>query len=408
MIEVHEWAEIRHLWFVEKLSKREISRRTGRHRATITRAIESADPPNYQRPKTASKLEPFKDEIRRLLVDDPAIKSQRVRELIGEQGYAGGKTICDAHVRELRAQIAPARTFQRTTYRPGEILQFDLWRPRDEIPVGRDQTRAGYVVTAVLGYSRAGAASLIFSKHADDILWGLWRAIERLGGLPEKLVIDREGSLHARGGRPTDPFAAFAGALACDPVILEPRDCQAKGVVERLQGFMETSFEPGRRFANELDFQDQLDCWFDERANVRVHKTLRERPADRLLREATSLRELPDSPPDTDYSFATRVPSQPYLRIDTNDYSVDPRFAGRLVEVRASQREITVTAIGGGHAAAHKRSFAKHLTITAPAHQASLESLMKARREGPPGRRAVAAEIEVELRDLAAYDRLVA
>ncbi len=113
MIEVHEWAEIRHLWFVEKVSKREISRRTGRHRDTVRRAIESADPPNYRRPQKLSKLEPFKDEIRRLLSEDSAMPSQRIRELITELGYAGGKTICDEYVREARAQMAPARHARR-------------------------------------------------------------------------------------------------------------------------------------------------------------------------------------------------------------------------------------------------------------------------------------------------------
>ena len=48
---------------------------------------------------------------------------------------------------------------------------------------------------------------------------------------------------------------------------------------------MERSFEPGRAFANELDFQLQLDAWFDTRANARHHRTLRCRPIDRLLEE---------------------------------------------------------------------------------------------------------------------------
>ena len=63
----------------------------------------------------------------------------------------------------------------------------------------------------------------------------------------------------------------------------EPADPQAKGAVERLQGYAETNFEPGRRFANDLDFQDQLDAWFVE-VNARTHKTLRARPVDRWRR----------------------------------------------------------------------------------------------------------------------------
>jgi hypothetical protein len=35
---------------------------------------------------------------------------------------------------------------------------------------------------------------------------------------------------------------------------------QAKGAVERLQGYLVTNFERGRRFANERDYQLQLDA----------------------------------------------------------------------------------------------------------------------------------------------------
>lgn len=69
----------------------------------------------------------------------------------------------------------------------------------------------------------------------------------------------------------------------------------AKGGVERLQGYLETNFEPGRRFANELDFQLQLDAWF-EKANARTHKTVRARPIDRLNEERAVCRRCPPEP----------------------------------------------------------------------------------------------------------------
>ena len=141
-------------------------------------------------------------------------------------------------------------------------MQFDLWQPKREIPVGYGQTRKGYVVVGALGFSRFGAGALVFSKEAPDVLWGMRRCVWRIGALPERLVVDREGCLHAGGGRPTEEFASFCGQLSVGWRILDPGDCQAKGVIERLQGFIETSFEPGRSFANELDFQDQLDRWF--------------------------------------------------------------------------------------------------------------------------------------------------
>src|SRR4051794_6010833 len=283
-------------------------------RNTIRAALRTSAPPKYRRRSAPSKLDPFKHEIRRLLREDPRLPGQRVRELIAPLGYAGGKTIVDDYLRDLRPLFDPPRTFQRTVYRPGEICQFDLWEPRAEIRVGHGQTRRGWVVVACLGYSRAGAGALIFSRQLQDLLAGIRRCLWSLGALPQTLVWDRQSGLHAGGGRPTVDFAAFCGALRVGWHFCEPRDPQAKGAVERLQNFIETSFEPGRVFANELDFQLQLDAWFDARANPRMHKTLRARPIDRLAEERQVMAPLPGAPPDTDRRWVLRVPPDPYLR----------------------------------------------------------------------------------------------
>ncbi len=84
-----------------------------------------------------SKLDPFRDEIHRLLKADPKLPGVRVRELLEPLGCTVCKTIVDDYLREVRPLFAPpARTFQRTVYRPGEICQFDVWQPRAEVPVG--------------------------------------------------------------------------------------------------------------------------------------------------------------------------------------------------------------------------------------------------------------------------------
>jgi hypothetical protein len=237
----------------------------------------------------------------------------------------------------------------------------------------------------------------VFSKEAPDLLYGVGECLLKLGGLPETLVWDREGALHAGGGRPTDPFAGFCGELGVGWRFLEARDPQSKGVVERLQGYAETSFEPGRSFANELDFQEQLDRWFAERANVRFHRTLRCRPADRLAEELTVMRALPERLPDVDRRLVTRIAPDPYVRVDSNDYSLDPRLVGRRVELRVSQREILAVALETGELACrHARSFARHRTITALEHARALREL----RGAPP-------EPEVEQRPLARYDALI-
>ena len=400
MLDVRRWAEIRRMREVEGVSIHEIVRRTGHDRNTVRRALRREGPPRYERPPRSSKLDAFKDEIHRLLRDDARIPGKRVRELIEELGYEGSKTILDDYLREVRPLFELRRTYQRTTYRPGELLQFDLWEPRAEIPVGHGQSRRAYVVTAELGYSRAIAAALVFAKEAPDVIYGMSRCLGRLGALPETLVWDREGAIHAGGGQPTDAFAGFCGALRVGWVILEARDPEAKGALERSHRFMRTNFEPGRSFANELDYQLQLDEWC-EKVNGRVHRTTRAVVAERLAAERERMRPLPARMPDPDRRFVVRVPAQPYLRLDTNDYSLDPRLAGRRVEVRVSQTDITAVALNTGELACrHRRRFARHLTFTDPAHQRALDELRGERRQ----RR---RDVDVELRPLARYDALI-
>ena len=400
MLDVRRWAEIRRMKEVEKLSIREIARRTGHDRNTVRAALRSDSPPRYRRAPRPSKLEPFKPEIHRLLKLDAGLQGKRIREEIEALGYEGGKTILDDYLREVRPLYLPPRTRQRTSYRPGELCQFDLWEPSGEIPVGHGQTRRGYVVTCALGFSRATASALVFSKRAPDLLWGIGSCLRFLGALPSKLVWDREGALHAGEGQPTGEFAAFCGQLALGWHFCWPRDPQAKGIVERHQGHLETNFEPGRSFAGPEHYQSELDAW-ERRIAGRELRTIRARPAERLAEERRSMRELPTEMPDTDLRFVIRVPTQPYLRFDTNDYSLDPRFAGRRVEARISQREITAVALDTGEQVArHRRSFAKGLTFTDPTHQAELDRLLGLRRRRSP-------DVEVEARPLERYDALI-
>jgi hypothetical protein len=383
---------------VEGLSAREISRRTGLARDTVARLLVASDPPKYRRESVGSKLDPFREWICEQLRTDPRIQSQRLREMAGELGYEGGKSIFDDFVREVRPRFQVRRTFQRTVYRPGELVQCDLWEPKELVPVGHGQTRRGWVVTCEVCWSRVIAGTLVFSKEAPDILWGLARNLSMLGALPEKLVWDREAAIGG-GGRPTVPFAAFCGQLSVGWVILEARDPQAKGVLERSHRFMRSNFEPGRVFANHLDFQDRLDAW-TEKANGRVHRTVRAVPAERLAEEKQRMRPLPARMPDVDRRQVVRVPAQPFVRVDRNDYSIDPQFAGRRVELRVSQTEVTAVVLDTGELAArHRRVFAGGLTFTDPAHQTRLERQRETRRQRH--------QVEVEIRPLSRYDRLI-
>ena len=120
MLAVEQWAEIRRLVLVDGRSQRHVARMLGVARETVAKAVASATPPRYVRPPVVSKVDPFKDWVCEQLRADPTIPSQRLREMAVVLGYAGGRSIFDDYVREVRPRYRVRRTFQRTVYRPGE------------------------------------------------------------------------------------------------------------------------------------------------------------------------------------------------------------------------------------------------------------------------------------------------
>jgi hypothetical protein len=110
---------------------------------------------------------------------------------------------------------------------------------------------------------------------------------------------------------------------------------------------------------------------------------------------------LPPVAPATGWHRAARLSRDHYVRLDGNDYSVDPAFIGRRIEITADLHRVRVTCEGKA-AADHERCWARHQTVTDPAHLAAARAMRAARGRlaSVPG----PADAEVEHRDLAVYD----
>ena len=132
------------------------------------------------------------------------------------------------------------------------------------------------MLVVTLAFSRFTAATMIPSRQAGDILSGMWLLISQLGRVPKTLVWDRESAIGGTG-RVSAPAAAFAGTLATRIRLAPPRDPEFKGMVERNNGFFETSFLPGRVFASPADFNAQLGDWLT--AGQHPHRPSRSRAA---------------------------------------------------------------------------------------------------------------------------------
>ena len=203
------------------------------------------------------------------------------------------------------------------------------------------------------------------------------RLIGRLEAVPRTLVWDGEGAVgrYRRGGSVlTAETHAFRGVLGARVLICRPADPEAKGLLERVHGYLETSFLPGRSFAGPADFNTQLGEFFD-RANRRWRRTLGCAPVDRLAADKAA---MPPVAPATGWRASLRLPRDYYVRLDSNDYSVDPAVIGRRIEVIADLDRVRAFC-GGQVVADHERIWARHQTLTDPAHWAAAQALSPGR-----------------------------
>jgi transposase len=404
VLKVEDWAEIRRLRLAEGVPIKEIARRLGVARNTVRAALTSDRPPTYQRALRGSVVDPYEPQVRALLKEWPKMPAPVIAARIGWSYSEGPLKKLLARIRPEYVGIDPV---DRVTYQPGQLTQCDLWFPEPRIPVGAGQERILPVLVMTLAFSRFMTAAMIPSRQAGDILAGMWALIRGIGRVTRTLLWDRESAIGGTG-RVSVPAAAFAGTLATQIRLAPPRDPEFKGMVERTNGFLETSFLPGRTFASPIDFNAQLGEWLT-RANARTVRSIQGRPVDLLETDYPAMLALPPLDPPIGLTHRVRLGRDYYVRLDTVDYSVDPRVIGKFVDVSASAQDVTVCC--DGHVVArHTRSWAKQGVVTDPAHRATAAQMRQALAEDRQRRQAATRHHTdghtVTLRALPDYDAL--
>jgi transposase len=390
---VEDWALIRRL-VADGVPQRQVARQLGIGRSTVARAVVSAVPPKYERKPVPTSFSPFEARVRALLQEHPEMPATVLAERVG---WDGSISWFRENVGRLRPQFRRPDPADRLTWEPGDAAQCDLWFPPARIPLEDGSTALLPVLVITAAHSRFTTCQMIPTRKTEDLLLGSWELIQALGGVPRRLIWDNESGI-GRGGRLAEGVAAFTGTLATQIVQLRPRDPESKGIVERRNGFFETSFMPGRQFTSPADFNAQLTGWL-ERANHRVVRTIRARPADLIEADRAAMLPLPPAAPQLGWHHRVRLGRDYYVRLDASDYSVDPAVIGRLVDVTADLERVQARA-DGRLVADHARVWARGTTITDPGHAQTARRLREEFRQPRP------AGSGGDLgRDLADYDR---
>jgi len=341
------------------------------------------------------------------------------QELRLQRGFTGSYETVKLAVRPLRAEASLAGLTQRRFETgPGEQAQVD-W---GQITVGLGGQRVKvHIFVMTLGYSRRGYAEGFLHERMADLLAAHERAFAHFGGRCEHLLYDRMrtvvlGSSTDSGGtrrpRLNATFAAFADHWGFTPRLCQPYRAQTKGKVESGVKYVKRNFVPGRTFEDLDDFNQQLMTWQAEVADLRIHGTTHQRPIDRFADEAAALVPTGGQPSFLQAMVRPRVVADDWLiSIDGNRYSVPFGLIGQTVEVVRA---------GGSWLIRHRgRLVAEHPVLAGraqlsvlPEHGpgAALRNSRKryaAARSVDDSRSRLSEEREVEVRDLAIYDRLL-
>lgn len=338
-----------------------------------------------------------------MLDTDPRVPATVIIEHLRRDGYGGGITILKDYLVQVRPLFVQSKSYQRTSYLPGEVGHTDWWEPPLSVPVGPRASRKVFGLVTTLPHSAAHACVFAFSKGMADFLPAFSGTLVRLGGVPEAMVVDRDTSIVVPRSRPArlhPEVVALFGALRLRPIILGPRKPESKGQVERTVGYLETSFLPLRSFADIEDLQTQHDRWAAEVAFVRKPRRVGGKVADAWATEQGFLAPLPDPLPDTDRHTEVRVTKDGFCRVGDVDYSVPPGLSGRRLQVNASWNEVVIF-VEGTEIARHRRSFVPADVVLDPVHARALRLAREAQS------RLRDADPQIPAVDLARYDTLI-
>ena len=163
-------------------SVRQIARELKLNRKTVRKWVKRESFQKAPLPQRASKLDPFKAEIVRLL-ERHEYSAQQILQQIREHGYEGRYTIVKAFVRQVRPRRQPA--FLTLHFAPGECAQVD-WGYAGSVPVGATQRRLSFFVM-VLAFSRKMYLEFTLAETLEHFLACHQHAFEYFGGVVDQV-----------------------------------------------------------------------------------------------------------------------------------------------------------------------------------------------------------------------------
>lgn len=319
----------------------------------------------------ASKLDPFKDSIIRMLETHPYTGAQILHK-IREEGFDGGHTILTDYVRKIRPRRTPA--FLKLAFAPGECARVD-WGSHGPIRVGETQRRLSFFLM-VLCYSRMMYLEFTVSQTMEHWLSCHQNAFAAFGSVPKRIMVDNLKSAVLKriiGAAPVfnPKYLDFADHYGFSITPCGVGKGNEKGRVENGVGYVKKNLLAGLDLPDFHAMAPTARHWLDTVANVRVHGETRKKPIEMFQEERASLLPLPPHPYDIGAISQVRASSQFRVSLDSNHYSVPAEYAGSLLTLKTYPDRICLYH-GDRLIARHPRSYDRNKDFEDPDHPKQL------------------------------------
>jgi transposase len=327
-------------------------------------------------------VDPYRSFIQETFSRYPRLPASVLYRMVRARGYPGGED----HFRHLVAEMRPrkpAEAFLELRTLPGEQAQVD-WGSFGRRQVGGGERKLSAFVM-VLSYSRQLYVRFFYDQRMGSFLEGHVRAFDFFGGVAKTLLYDNLKSA---------VLERYDDVIRFNPRLLElaahyhflPKPvavCRGneKGRVERAIRYLRSSFLPGLVFTDLDDLNRLAERFCTAIASRRRWQQQREvSVADAYAKEKPLLVALPhDRFPAAEIVEAT-IGKTPYVRFDSNRYSVPHDHVRRQATVRASSTRVRIFD-SGELIAEHRRCWDKQQVVEEASHVAELvKEKRKARR----------------------------
>ncbi|NJK89865.1 MAG: IS21 family transposase [Myxococcales bacterium] len=318
-----------------------------------------------------SKAAPFASKVSAWLKADSNLPTQELLRRAKEVGYVGNKSAFYGLVAGLRPpRAAPVVRFEGL---PGEFSQHDFGQVDVTYVDGRKQRI--HFFASRLKYSRYAAVTLVENERVETVVRCLARDFVTFGGLPLMAVFDRPRSIVTKGGkgRAVEEFnATFAQAIVDIGVGVEmcaPRSGNQKGSVERLVGWVKSSFFKHRKFLDETDLRAQLAAWHVEVNTKTPSRATGEIPERRRQAELARLRPIKVIPEDLPLRLPIFVGPTAEVMFEGVPYSMPPEATHVAGTVFLYEDRLLIVA--GRFRAEHRRRKKGEPPAPLPEHRAA-------------------------------------